>query len=58
MSLPICFFCEQNLIYKAYAGDLYLDDDGNKPCFDCLQEMMERDLDAREALANPEDEEL
>lgn len=38
MSIPICWICSQNLIYKAYDKTKLLDEDGNKPCFECLLE--------------------
>ena len=38
MSNPICWICSQNLVYKLYTGTKLLDDEGNKPCFDCVEE--------------------
>lgn len=30
--------CDNNFPYYFYEGTEYLDDDGSKPCFDCLLE--------------------
>jgi hypothetical protein len=38
MSNPICYICQDNLIYREYKGTKFLDDDGSKPCFQCLVE--------------------
>ena len=34
----ICYLCDINLTYKDYSGTKMLDEDGNKPCFECLLE--------------------
>ena len=34
----ICYICNDNLIYKADINAKYLDEEGNKPCFECLLE--------------------
>ena len=38
MSNPICWICKDNLCYKQYTGTKHLDEDGSKPCFECLVE--------------------
>lgn len=38
MANLICWMCENNLSYQKYDGDKFLDEDGNKPCFECLLE--------------------
>ena len=38
MSNPICYLCGVNLVYKEYDGTKLLDEDGSKPCFDCVTE--------------------
>lgn len=38
MSNPICWLCRCNLAYKEYDGTQLLDDDGSKPCLECLAE--------------------
>ena len=38
MANLICWICNDNLSYKEYNGTKYLDDNGNKPCFECLLE--------------------
>ena len=34
----ICHICDNNVIYKDYKGTKLLDEDGNKPCFECFLE--------------------
>jgi hypothetical protein len=43
MSAKICWCCQTNLAWQEYDGAEYLDEDGNKPCFECAQEMAEDD---------------
>lgn len=38
MRNKICWVCENNLSYNEYKGDKLIDDDGSKPCFECLLE--------------------
>ena len=38
MTNLICWICNCNLCYKEYKGTKLLDEDGNKPCFECLNE--------------------
>ena len=38
MANIICWICNDNLAYKAYDETKLLDEDGNKPCFECWQE--------------------
>ena len=37
MANIICWICDNNLALKVYEGKL-LDEDGNKPCFECVLE--------------------
>lgn len=39
----ICWICNDNLSFKEYRGTKHLDNEGNKPCFDCLLEAGEFD---------------
>ncbi len=39
MSAKICWSCQVNVVWKEYTGKECLDEDGNKPCFECVQEM-------------------
>jgi len=41
----ICWLCNDNLVYAEYSGTKLLDEEGNKPCFDCYNE----DLSEEEA---------
>lgn len=34
----ICWLCQTNLSYPEYEGIKLLDDDGTKPCLECIQE--------------------
>ena len=34
----ICWICDGNLSYKEYEGTKLLDEEGNKPCFECVLE--------------------
>jgi len=34
----ICWICNDNLAYHKYEGTKFLDEEGNKPCFECLLE--------------------
>ena len=34
----ICYLCNDNLVYQEYEGTKLLDDNGDKPCFECLLE--------------------
>lgn len=34
----ICWICEINVVYKDYKGTDLLDEDGSKPCAECLIE--------------------
>lgn len=43
MSTRICWCCQINLCWPEYEGTEYLSDDGEKPCFDCVEEMLEDD---------------
>ena len=47
MANIICWLCKNNLIFKDYDGTKLLDEDGSKPCFECLLESGE--LDEEEA---------
>lgn len=38
MANIICWICKDNLSYKEYNETKYLDEYGNKPCFECLIE--------------------
>lgn len=38
MTKSICYICDTNLPFKAYTGTMFLDEQGNKPCLDCLVE--------------------
>ena len=38
MANLICWICSNNLAYKKYEGTKLLDEDGNKPCYECLIE--------------------
>jgi len=38
MASIICWICKDNLSFQEYEGTKLLDDDGSKPCFDCLLE--------------------
>ncbi len=38
MANIICWMCDNNVSYQKYKGLKYLDEDGNKPCFECLLE--------------------
>lgn len=38
MASLICWICENNLSYREYQGTKLLDEEGNKPCFECLTE--------------------
>lgn len=38
MTNKICYLCENNFEYKQYTGPILVDEDGSKPCFDCLME--------------------
>ncbi len=37
--------CDTNLAYRGYKGKDQLDDEGNKPCLQCLQELENEELD-------------
>ncbi len=34
----ICYICNDALAYKEYKGTAMLDENGDRPCFDCLCE--------------------
>lgn len=34
-----CWLCQTNFALTVPVESHYLDEDGNKPCFDCMQEM-------------------
>ena len=38
MANIICWMCENGLSFKDYKDTEFLDENGNKPCFDCLTE--------------------
>jgi hypothetical protein len=38
MANIICWICGNNLVYKQYSGTELLDDEGNKPCYECVLE--------------------
>jgi len=38
MANIICWMCDINKSYKEYDGTDLLDDEGNKPCFECILE--------------------
>lgn len=40
MSTKICWCCQVNLAWSTYPGTKYLDDDGSKPCVECVEEMV------------------
>ena len=37
--MNICYLCDTNLPCQEYEGTKHLDEDGNKPCFECLLEL-------------------
>lgn len=43
MGAKICWCCQVNLAWNDYDGTEYLDDNGDKPCYECVQEMEEAD---------------
>ena len=47
MSNIICYICDNNLALKSYTGKL-LDEDGNKPCFECVIEAGEEESEEPE----------
>lgn len=38
MANIICYICKDSLAYQDYEGLKLLDDNGDKPCFECLIE--------------------
>lgn len=48
MANIICWICNDNLSYQKYEGSKLLDEDGSKPCFECLLEA--------DAFSEPEEE--
>ena len=38
MANLICWICKENRPCKEWEGKKYLDEDGNKPCLECLLE--------------------
>ena len=38
MANIICWICDSNFPYQKYEGSKHLDENGNKPCFECLLE--------------------
>lgn len=38
MANIICWICKDNLAHQKYDGSKLLDEDGSKPCFECLME--------------------
>lgn len=53
MANIICWICDNNLALKVYEGKL-LDEDGNRPCFECVLES--GDDEENEEEFEPEDE--
>jgi hypothetical protein len=43
MSAKICWCCQINLSWEGYDGT-YLGDEGEKPCYECVEEL-EQDQD-------------
>ena len=43
MTKIICYICDYNLALKEYKGPKYLDEDGSKPCLECLTELEAED---------------
>lgn len=44
MSAKICWLCDTNFaVSNLEVEDRFLDEEGNKPCLECLQEMMEKE---------------
>ena len=48
MTNIICWICSNNLTYHDYEGTKLLDEDGSKPCFECLLESGELDEENEE----------
>lgn len=38
MANIICWICKDNLSFLQYGGEKLVDEDGSKPCFECLLE--------------------
>lgn len=43
MANIICWICNDNLAYQKYDANKLLDDNGDKPCFECMMEDMAKD---------------
>lgn len=43
MSKIICHICDSELAYQKYTGTKLLDEEGNKPCLQCLLEAEEEE---------------
>jgi len=41
MNAKICWLCDTNFVFEGYEGKKLLDDEGNKPCLECIQESPE-----------------
>jgi len=39
MSASICWMCQTNFAFHGYKGTEHLDEEGNKPCLECLAEL-------------------
>jgi hypothetical protein len=51
MTNLICWICSNGLAYNKYTGTKLLSDEGEKPCFDCIQESLNVDEEAEEVEA-------
>jgi hypothetical protein len=43
MSVRICWCCQVNVAWPEYDGEKLLGEEGEKPCFECVQEDEESD---------------
>jgi hypothetical protein len=43
MANIICWICRDNLSYGKYEETKLLDEDGSKPCLECIAEALEED---------------
>ena len=44
MTNMICWICGENLAYSKYDDTKLLDEDGSKPCVECIAEAEEEEL--------------
>lgn len=42
MKTRICWICQVNLVWDAYAGTYFLDENGDRPCYECVTEMEDK----------------